>query len=122
MEIQKMQSQLANITTDIELIKQIYHVNYLIPYPLNDAMIEGWAKSLQELEPEITADIVKWIVDKAKIGAFEWDNKKGIQNIFKGFVFYLQDVINKQGYHIENKYNILYKKYNNIKQSNNGLL
>jgi hypothetical protein len=77
--------QLANITINEELVKALYHVNYLTPYAISDTMLEGWANSIQELNPNITPAILKKIIDKMKMGEIEFDNKKGIQNIFKGY-------------------------------------
>jgi hypothetical protein len=131
MEQLTTQKKLVNITTSNKisnLSKELYHINYLINYPLSDNMIEGWERTLNELEPEITAEVIKWIVDNSKLGFFEWDNKKGIQNIFEGFRKYINYKIaldakeSNDGYFpqkpINNKWNFLYVKYKKNKYDN----
>lgn len=90
-----MENQLQKITTDlylntplnekeIEIAKLIYHVNYIIAYPLSDLHLEGWAKSINELKPELNIENLKKVIDKFKLADLQWDTKKGIQNIFIG--------------------------------------
>ena len=74
------ENQLANTTTN--LIKELYHVNYLVAYPISDSMLEGWAKCLTELAPGMSSYLLKDIIDKMKMGHIAYDHKKGIQNIF----------------------------------------
>jgi hypothetical protein len=94
-ELQKTttENQLANITTKEDLVKQLYHVNYLVSYPVSDLMLEGWANSIMELVPEITTKDIKSITDRMKMGTYPFDSRKGIQNIFNGYVLLLKDRI-----------------------------
>jgi len=87
MELQKIttESQLANTHQQVEFTKQLFHVNCLVSYPINDVMLEVWTKSINELAPEMTSDDLKFIIDKMKIGVYPYDHRVGIQNIFKGY-------------------------------------
>lgn len=71
------------IEVNKELAKQVYQINQLVPYPLSDIQIEDIAKSLEELVPELTPMQLKKMIDRFKIGYYEWDKTKVIQNIFK---------------------------------------
>ena len=55
------ENQLANTTTN--LIKELYHVNYLVAYPISDIMLEGWAKCLTELAPGMSSYVLKEIIE-----------------------------------------------------------
>lgn len=85
MELQKMDNKLANTNINISIVKQLFHFNQLTSFPISDKNIEGWSKSIEELEPAITPDVIKWICDSMKMGTIPYDNKKGIQNVFIGF-------------------------------------
>lgn len=113
MELVKTDNQLVSITINPEIAKALFHVNYLTPYPYSDMIIEGWAKSIQELEPEITSEVIKWILDNMKKGLIEYDSKKGIQNIFSGFVKYCMYILrNSKDENVKKNFSDLYKKYN----------
>ena len=120
MELQT-QNKSVSITTNKseQLVKELYHINYVVNYPLSDIMLEGWEKTIKELEPEITNEVIKWILDKVKLGYIDWDNKKGVQNIFDGFRKYIEfkirevDAQSKRGgvHTPSTKWNLLYVKY-----------
>jgi hypothetical protein len=130
MEQLTTQNKSVSITTNQNelLVKELYHINYIVNYPLSDIMLEGWDKTIKELEPEITNEVIKWILDNVKLGFMDWDNKKGIQNIFEGFRMYINYKIaldakeSNDGYfpqkQINNKWNILYAKYKKNKYDN----
>lgn len=73
------------------LSKAVFHVNQLTPYPYTDNQIIDWAKSIEELMPELSPKIIKIIVDKMKIGVIAYNYKLGIQNIFEGYKIILKD-------------------------------
>ena len=106
------ENQLASTHLKISLIKQLFHVNCLVAYPISDTMLEVWANTLSELEPEITPEVVKWIVDKMKLGMLDFDNRKGIQNIFEGFRKYISHKIKEENSREVTKWNLLFQKYN----------
>jgi hypothetical protein len=81
MELIKNNSSLS--TVEIDLARQIYQINLLIPYPLTDSQIEDFSRTLQELVPELTPAQLKRMIDRFKMGIYEWDRNKMIQNIFK---------------------------------------
>lgn len=93
-ELQKIiqENQLANITTpNPDYVKQLFHINYLTSYPISDIMLEGYSVSIQELVPEISVKDIKEIIDRMKLGSIDFDSKKGVQNIFKGYVVLLKE-------------------------------
>ncbi len=102
---------------DVALVKAVYHFNYLTSFPMPDTMLEFWANSINELEPELTPDVVKWIADRMKTGHIQYDHRLGIQNVFNGFRVYLNFKIKEatQATPIDmksrDKFSALYKKY-----------
>lgn len=62
--------------------KEIYHINQIISFPMNDIQIEDMTKSIIELCPEIEPQMLKNIIDNFKTGKREWDRNRNIQNIF----------------------------------------
>lgn len=101
-EIIKQENKLANMPAVENLAIQLFHVNQLTPYPYSDAMLEAWAVSILELTPEIKAEDLKFIIDKMKLGAIPYDSKKGIQNIFNGYLLLLTEKIEEISRHINN--------------------
>ncbi len=101
-------SELANTPLDAKLVSELFHLNFLTPFPVGDDMLENWAVSLQELEPMITPEVVKWICDNMKIGRIGYDNKKGIQNVFIGFRAWIRVNRIELG---KEKYTELHEKY-----------
>lgn len=98
----------------LNLINELFYINCIIAYPISDLTLEMWSKLILELEPEITPDVIKWIINKMAIGLIPYDSKIGIPNIFNGFRKYISIKIEQtckpgmQG----NKWTELYKKYN----------
>lgn len=80
-------------------------------------MLEVWANTILELEPEINESVIKWIVDKMKIGIIDFDNRKGIQNIFDGFRKYIDYKIKAENSRDFTKWNSLYVKYRVMKSN-----
>jgi hypothetical protein len=87
MELQHQRADMMphKANTPTELIKALYHVNLLTPFPISDGMLELWARSIQKLRPEITPEVVTQIIDKMKLGEIKYDTKEGVQNIFIGY-------------------------------------
>ena len=79
--METIQKQSANITIRKEMVEQLYHVNYLVAYPVSDLMLEGWARSISELMPDVTEFDIKRIIDEMKVGKIKFDSRKGVQNI-----------------------------------------
>ncbi len=91
-KIQVVNRSASIIQVDTEFVKQLFHVNCLVSYPITDPMLEVWARSIQELTPELTVDILKQIIDKMKTGEYDFDNRAGVQNIFKGYKKYIVEL------------------------------
>lgn len=81
-QLQKVNQSLELSDKELSLAVEIFHVNQVMPYPLSDLQISDWAKSINELMPEVSSADIKKIIDDFKLDNIEWDNKKGIQNIF----------------------------------------
>lgn len=108
MELATQNNQSVSTQINEGFVKQLYHVNYLVNYPISDFMLEGWSKSIQELAPEITIEDLKIITDRMKLGSIEFDHRKGIQNIFNGYKTIINEKIqiktnerNKLGNHYD---------------------
>lgn len=82
-----------SLATINNLAATVLHINQLTPFPYSDLQIFEWAKSINELTPELTPDILKKIIDKFKLGIYEFDSRAGIQNVFKGYKLILGEKI-----------------------------
>ena len=120
MELATQNNQSVSTQINEGFVKQLFHVNYLVNYPISDFMLEGWSRSIQELAPEITVEDLKAITDRMKLGSIEFDHRKGIQNIFNGYKIIIQEKIEilvRKRNQIGNNYNytqeqsLLDKKY-----------
>lgn len=77
----------------VDLAKVLVHYNQLTAFPYSDLQISEWAKSINELMPNITPDTLKTIINRMKMGIYEYDSRIGIQNIFSGAREYIRDEI-----------------------------
>lgn len=92
MELQKLKKDILSLTKEqTEIAKELIHFNQLTPYPYSDLQISQWVKSITELIPEMTPEIIKHIIDRLKLGVYEYDSRLGIQNVFAGFRKYLEE-------------------------------
>jgi hypothetical protein len=66
----------------IALGTELYRLNYALPFPLSGTALADWAKCINELAPYATPVILKEIINKFLTNDLDYDNKKGIQNIF----------------------------------------
>ncbi|MDB5288565.1 MAG: hypothetical protein JWR05_3514 [Mucilaginibacter sp.] len=82
-DLQRANQSLGVSNAVLEIGMEVFHINQLIPYPLTDQQITDWAKSINELRPDVTAATLKAVINKMKLGKIQWDNRSGIQNIFK---------------------------------------
>ena len=91
---QKKDNQSLELSSELTKIGQvIVHINQLTPFPYSDFQLIDWAKSINELTPELTPDILKKIIDKYKLGIYEFNSRAGIQNIFRGYKLILGEKI-----------------------------
>lgn len=86
MELQKQnQSVSTNLQSkEIQMARSLFYVNLLSPFRVDDAIIEMWSVSLSRIDDRITPEEVQELMDAFMTGEIEYDNKIGIQNIFKG--------------------------------------
>lgn len=86
MEIQlKGQSGLPSLTNkQNEIGLAIYHVNQLTNFPIPDERISEWARSIDEICPNLEIEDLKSVIDDFKIGELEYNHREGVQNIFFG--------------------------------------
>lgn len=68
---------------ELEIAIQIFHMNQLTAFPLSDEQIDDWTRSIVELRPDVTPQQLKSAIDDMKQGYADYDNRLGIQNIFK---------------------------------------
>jgi|GEM_PF-3465221 len=69
---------------EVQIAMVIYNISHLRPYPLSDSQIEDWSKVINRLLPDLDLYDLSGMIDKMIIGEIEYDNKEGIQNIFRG--------------------------------------
>jgi len=67
---------------EIEIAKVVWHVNQILTYQLSDIQIESWARSINELKPDLDPNTLLKAINLVKVGKIEWDCKVGIPNIF----------------------------------------
>lgn len=67
---------------EIIIAQEMWHINQIISYPLSDWQIESWARSINELIPDLDVNILKKSINLLKTGEIEWDSKVGLPNIF----------------------------------------
>ena len=78
------------MTTSIALLpieticQQLFHINRLVQFKLTPIELEDWSKDIVEHSPKTTAGQLKLVIDKFKTNRTHWNDKKGIQNIFRG--------------------------------------
>lgn len=77
----------------VEIAKVLVHYNQLTSYPYSDLQIAEWAKSIEELIPSMTLETLKTIIDRMKMGIYDFDSRLGIQNIFSGARQFIKDEI-----------------------------
>ena len=83
------------ISKIIKLKIVLININKILYIPLSDCFLNEWALSIDELEPEITPEILECIINKFINNEIKYDFDKGIQNIFKGFNIYVDTKISE---------------------------
>ncbi len=90
MEQPKNLPQTTTTTTSIALLqpniicKQLFCINQLVPFPLSETQIEDWSSTLKRLAPNVTDQQLQTVLDKFATNRTKWNEKQGIQNIFRG--------------------------------------
>lgn len=68
---------------DYSVRKVVFKVNFLVSFPLSDSQIEDWTSEIVRLSPHTTIQDLVEIIDKFMKNEYIWDNRIGIQNLFK---------------------------------------
>lgn len=86
MQLEKtvQQNQLTLSSSQIEICKEISHVNELTTFFIPDHRLEEWAVSINEILPNLEIEDLKNVIIDFKIGELEYNHKEGVQNIFFG--------------------------------------
>ena len=69
--------------------------------------MEDWSKDLAELAPNNTYGDIKLVIDKFKTNRTKWNEKQGIQNIFRG----LELLKLEKGEHLDTEKGMKYRVY-----------
>lgn len=76
----------VSLPLHVEAIARIvYEVNQLRQYPLNDIEIAEWATTLDEFDPKIDLEALRFIIQQMKFGNMEYEQKDGVQNLTRAF-------------------------------------
>lgn len=77
----------------------VSEINQILQFPLNDEMVTNWSETILEANKDVDLIILKFVVFMFKIGDFEYDQKKGIINIFNGLkrTFKLEGLVKDLG-------------------------
>lgn len=79
------QSQSLQISPRIkEIGREISHVNQLTSFLVPAEILIDWAKSIEEIVPNLDIEDLKSVIVDFKIGELEYNQKEGVQNIFFG--------------------------------------
>lgn len=111
--MQKLPSTTRQSIAKIEkknVCKIIFKINLLVPYPLTDRQIEDWSNEIVRLCPQTSPEDLLEIIDKFMVGRYVWDNKSGIQNMFKAIKHFENEKIKRKNKLIE-KWNFEGKPY-----------
>lgn len=73
-------------TREVEIAGIVWHVNLLVAFPLSDQQLEAWAKSINEILPELDLSKLSALITDMKKGTITWDYHLGIQNLLKHLV------------------------------------
>ena len=86
MEVQLKQNNGLPSLTDKqnEIGRVVYHVNQLTNFPISDERISEWARSIDEIIPNLELEDLRSVIKDFKICELEYNQKEGIQNIFFG--------------------------------------
>lgn len=92
MENKLQKTSTSNLSLEVKSMGvELFHYNQLTSFPLSDAQIIDWAKSIKEIAPNLTVEILHEIIRRFKIGHGEFDSRLGIQNIFNGYRTFLRE-------------------------------
>lgn len=80
------ENQLSLNDRQFAICKELYHVNQLTPFPVSDDRIVEWAKSIEEILPQLDINHLRELFVDFKLGKISYDKNDGIQNIFMGLV------------------------------------
>lgn len=73
---------MASKLVDVSII--LSEINQILQYPLSDEMVTNWSETILEANKDIDLNILRFVVFMFKLGEFEYDQRKGIINIFNG--------------------------------------
>ena len=82
----------------------LYEINLIQAYPLGDTQIQDWCKCLHKFIPTLKQSTLQKIIDCYVTGKLEWNNKIGIQNIFKAYTLLIDRKIIELNTKIANIY------------------
>jgi len=69
---------------ELEIVVPLFYANLLSPFRVEDPILEQWSMTINRLIPELEISELEQLMDSFMRGHTEYDNKKGIQNIFTG--------------------------------------
>lgn len=73
---------MASKLVDVSII--LSEINQILQFPLSDEMVTNWSETILEANKDVDLNILRFVVFMFKLGEFEYDQKKGIINIFNG--------------------------------------
>lgn len=71
---------------ELQIVLPLVKINILTPFRIDDSIIEMWSMELNRLLPQMEIEELESLMDDFLKGDIEYDNKIGIQNIFKGLI------------------------------------
>ncbi len=64
-----------------EVALLLAHIRQLTPFPLGDAELTDWARSLLALSPNFDLRKLAFLINEFKMGNIEWKRDVAIQNV-----------------------------------------
>jgi len=98
MKSKRAMEKKANIAVtgvDIEMCRILSDYNLIVDYPLSDERIEDWSASIKKHAPDITHEILEWIMSMIVTGRYRINPRLGILNIYDCFLIYLDKELEK---------------------------
>lgn len=69
---------------EVALCAAILEINKLRDFKMDDAEIMEWKDTILKLEPDVTPEILVFVVEQMMLGKIEYRKDLGIRNIFLG--------------------------------------
>lgn len=82
-KIQRTQTHISKQAPGSVELSVVARIGMVRQYPMTKEETEAWTEMIFKLEPDITVDELKKIIEGFMTGKYEFDKELGIRNVFK---------------------------------------